>query len=74
MLILILIGCYYLINALIFVGIHAKKTSNIASKSSYTSIHNNTLNPVLNTRNNEINEPLLSPVSETQYDVGFQLN
>jgi hypothetical protein len=79
LIILILIGCYYLINVLIFVGIHTKKTSNVAYKPSYTSINNTQSNRITsvvnnNFRNNEIQEPLLSPVSETQYDVGYQLN
>ena len=61
---LILIGCYYLINMLIFAGIHTKKTSNIAPKSSYTSINNKHSNSITsavynNVRNNEIQEPLL---------------
>jgi hypothetical protein len=66
MLIIILIGCYYLITVLIFTVIHNKKTSNIASKQNNTSIHN-----ILN---NTINEPLLSPINEPQYDIGYQLN
>ena len=78
LIILILIGIYYLINVLIFAGIHTKKTSNAASKPSYTSINNKQSNRITsvvnNFRNNEIQEPLLSPVSETQYDVGYQLN
>ena len=78
LIILILIGIYYLINVLIFAGIHTKKTSNTASKPYYTSINNtpsNSITSVVNNfRNNEIQEPLLSPVSEMQYDVGYQLN
>ena len=76
---LIFIGCYYLINFLIFAGIHTKKTSNGVSNSSYKSINNKNSNGFTsvvnnNIRNNEIQEPLLSPVSEAQYDVGYQLN
>lgn len=66
---LIFIGCYYLINFLIFAGIHTKKTSiNNKQSNRITSVVNN------NFLNNEIQEPLLSPVSEAQYDVGYQLN
>ena len=65
LIILILIGVYYLINILLFAGIHTKKTSN-------SSINNNIA--VSNIQNNEIKEPLLSFINETQYDVGYQLN
>jgi hypothetical protein len=79
MLILILIGCYYLINALIFAGIHTKKTSsytssNITSYQSLNNKHSTGITSVVNIRNNGIIEPLLSPDNEPHYDVGYQLN
>ena len=79
MLILILIGCYYLINALIFAGIHTKKTSsytssNTASYSSLNNKHSTGIASMVNIRNNGIIEPLLSPESETHYDIGYQIN
>ena len=66
LIILILIGVYYLINILLFAGIHTKKTSNRLTNSS---INNNIA--VSNIQNNEIKEPLLSFINETQYDVGY---
>tara|TARA_B110001469_G_scaffold126092_1_gene142868 strand:+ start:8977 stop:9189 length:213 start_codon:yes stop_codon:yes gene_type:complete len=69
LIVLILIGIYYLINILVFAGIHTKKTSNRLSN---TYVNNNTI--VSNIQNNDIKEQLLSVVNDNQYDVGYQLN